>query len=102
MASPRSLVPSHISVKDAKALIGQARQILELARPERVLIGGAIGLLLGSTTISLAVPKVMGGLIDSVMQNTGTERMPVPCMECIFVAAGVYRFVLRLLRERRI
>ena len=30
-----------------------------------------MGLLLGTTTISLAVPKVMGNLIDSVMQGTG-------------------------------
>ncbi|CAN0541979.1 unnamed protein product, partial [Ectocarpus sp. 12 AP-2014] len=53
------------------ALTDQARRLLELARPESKLIGGAIVLLLGSTTISLAVPKVMGGLIDSVMQETG-------------------------------
>lgn len=59
------------SPKDSKALIGQARRILELARPERFLISGAIGLLFGSTGISLAVPKVMGELIDAVMQNTG-------------------------------
>ncbi|CAN0264824.1 unnamed protein product [Ectocarpus fasciculatus] len=58
----------HIS---ALALTDQARRLLELARPESKLIGGAIVLLLGSTTISLAVPKVMGGLIDSVMQGTG-------------------------------
>lgn len=52
-------------------MVGQARRLLELARPESALIGGAIGLLLGTTTISLAVPKVMGGLIDTVMQGTG-------------------------------
>ncbi|CAM9224865.1 unnamed protein product [Pylaiella littoralis] len=56
----------------ALALTGQARRLLELARPESHLIGGAIGLLLGTTGISLAVPKVMGGLIDSVMQGMGT------------------------------
>lgn len=59
-------------LQDSKALIGQMRRILELARPERFLIGGAIGLLCGSTAVSLAVPKVMGGLIDAVMQNTGS------------------------------
>ncbi|CAN0331444.1 unnamed protein product, partial [Hapterophycus canaliculatus] len=47
----------------------QGRQLLELARPESKLIGGAIGLLLGSTAISLAIPKIMGVLIDSVMQG---------------------------------
>ncbi|CAM9177530.1 unnamed protein product, partial [Laminaria digitata] len=51
--------------------VGQARRLLELARPESALIGGAMGLLLGTTAISLAVPKVMGSLIDTVMQGTG-------------------------------
>lgn len=55
----------------AAAITTQARRLLELARPERNLLGGALGLLLGSTTISLAVPKVMGSLIDSVMQGSG-------------------------------
>eukprot|EP00752_Nemacystus_decipiens_P004588 g4188.t1 len=54
------------------AITTQARRLLELAWPERKLLGGALGLLLGSTTISLAVPKVMGSLIDSVMQGSGS------------------------------
>lgn len=58
--------------QDPKALVGQVRRLLELARPQSALIGGAMGLLLGTTAISLAVPKVMGNLIDSVMQGTGT------------------------------
>lgn len=57
--------------QEPKALIGQTRRMLQLARPESALIGGAMGLLLGSTAISLAVPKVMGGLIDSAMQSNG-------------------------------
>lgn len=55
----------------AAAITTQAGRLLELAWPERKLLGGALGLLLGSTTISLAVPKVMGSLIDSVMQGSG-------------------------------
>ena len=51
--------------------MGQVGRLLELARPESALIGGALVLLLSSTSISLAVPKVMGALIDSVMQGTG-------------------------------
>ena len=50
--------------QDPKALVGQVRRLLELARPQSALIGGAMGLLLGTTAISLAVPKVMGNLID--------------------------------------
>lgn len=57
--------------QNPKSFLGQAGRLLELARPEGALIGGAIVLLLGSTSISLAVPKVMGSLIDSVMQGTG-------------------------------
>ncbi|CAM9620990.1 unnamed protein product [Ascophyllum nodosum] len=57
--------------KNPKALVGQVGRLLELARPESALIGGALVLLLSSTSISLAVPKVMGALIDSVMQGTG-------------------------------
>ncbi|KAG5191105.1 efflux ABC transporter [Tribonema minus] len=43
-----------------------------LARPEGRLIGSGLTLLAGTSCVSLAFPRVMGGLIDAVMGGAGT------------------------------
>jgi hypothetical protein len=44
-------------------------RMVQLAKPEKHLIGGGLLLLAGTTSISIAVPKVMGDLVDFVMSS---------------------------------
>jgi hypothetical protein len=51
-------------------------RMVQLAKPEKHLIGGGLLLLAGTTSISIAVPKVMGDLVDFVMSDSVAACTP--------------------------
>jgi hypothetical protein len=51
-------------------------RMVQLAKPEKHLIGGGVLLLAGTTSISIAVPKIMGDLVDFVMNDSVAAYTP--------------------------
>ncbi|EGD74119.1 ABC protein [Salpingoeca rosetta] len=52
------------SALDGPSKVSQFKRILELAQHEKALLLGSLGLLVGSSSITLALPKLMGVVLD--------------------------------------
>ncbi len=53
-----------------------AQRVLRLLRPERVVVGGALGLALGSVVLNAIGPKILGGATDLVFAGVFGRQIP--------------------------
>ena len=53
-----------------------ARRVLRLLRPERVVVGGALGLALGSVVLNAIGPKILGAATDLVFAGVFGRQIP--------------------------
>ncbi len=53
-----------------------AKRVLRLLRPERVVVGGALGLALGSVVLNAIGPKILGGATDLVFAGVFGRQIP--------------------------